>query len=75
MSLILVTLFSLVLHIYYDFSLTLDVIVDLMSMLYTKPWVRIAPYLMGTLTAIYLHNNAGKTEISKVTLEVLSNEL
>ena len=45
--------------------MSIDVLSDLMSALYTKPWIRFSPYLMGTLTAIYLQK---KAEISQVTL-------
>jgi hypothetical protein len=65
-SLLLFPILSLLLHIHSKFSIKIDVVHILMADLYIKPWIRIAPYLMGALTAIYLQKNGRKAEISEV---------
>jgi hypothetical protein len=69
-SLLLFTVLSLVLHIIYNFTMTLDVMNSLLSVVYTKPWIRISPYLLGTMTAIYLQRNRNNIEISQVIMNV-----
>jgi hypothetical protein len=57
---------SLLIHVHHDFSIKLDVLNDLMSEVYYSPLVRIAPYIMGTLTAVYLHESGGFFRLSAV---------
>lgn len=60
------TIISYSIHVYHDFSIKLDVMTDLLSEVYMVSWMRICPYLMGTLTSIYLHKNGGRFEVSQV---------
>lgn len=63
------SLFSLFIHVKYEFSLAMDVFPSLINEVYVAPWVRISPYLMGTLAAIYLHQNGGSIKMTKVILQ------
>jgi hypothetical protein len=63
---IALTAVSLLIHVHHDFSIKLDVLNDLLYEVYYSPLVRITPYIMGTLTAIYLHESGGFFKISAV---------
>lgn len=65
-SIIGFTIISFVTHIKHDFSIKLDVMNNLMSAVYIVPWTRVAPYLMGTLTAIHVQEKGGRFELSQV---------
>ena len=48
--------------------MTYDVVFQLSSIFYSAPLLRILPYLIGTMTAIYLHKNDYQLTISKVSV-------
>ena len=59
-------LYGFFVHLKSDFKFTNDVMYELGNAIYTAPLVRIVPYLLGTITAIYLHKNDNQITISKV---------
>lgn len=65
-SLVAFTIISFFVHMKYKFAITIDVMNHLLSEVYMAPWTRISPYLMGTLTAIYLQRNGGSLNVSQV---------
>ena len=50
-----------------DFKMTYDVMIQLSSNIYSAPLLRFLPYMIGTMTAIYLHKNDYQLTISKVS--------
>lgn len=48
--------------------MTFDVLFELGTDIYTATFVRILPYIIGIMTAIYLHKNHNQITISKVRL-------
>jgi hypothetical protein len=55
-------------YVKHGYENTLDVFGSLVSEVYMVPWTRIAPYIMGTLTAICLEKNGGTLKLTEVVL-------
>lgn len=67
-SLAIFTIISIIIHIYHKFTLSIDVMHSLLSAVYTVPWTRANPYLLGTMSAIYLRKNNYCPNIAQVNI-------
>lgn len=53
-ALVGVTIFSFLVHLKHNFSIKMDVMINLLSAVYLVPWTRVGPYFVGTLAAIFI---------------------
>ncbi|CAO1351397.1 unnamed protein product [Diamesa serratosioi] len=70
-SCISIFFYGLLVHFESDFKLTSDVLFQLRSIVYSKPLMRMVPYLIGTITAIYLNRNDNQVLLSKGTINLI----
>jgi hypothetical protein len=55
---------NVAIHLNAGFSFELEMGYNTPVALYSAPWVRIGPYIMGTLTAIFLHETLKTAKVS-----------
>jgi hypothetical protein len=63
---------SLSLNLYHKFELSYDVLFQKGTELYTSPWTRMLPYIVGGLVAWYLDKNGNKIKMNKVIKKMLT---
>ncbi|KAG8034666.1 hypothetical protein G9C98_007742 [Cotesia typhae] len=55
----------------YEYINTIDQMWSIMNVVYTPPWIRIGPYLIGMITGYILRRMKGKLNVSRKTLCLL----